>query len=77
MELVRTLGIKREEVSEVFHHAVYDGVYATAEERVHGGGCLSLTKHLADWCGVNAHHFTGSWDMGHLLQLVYGEVFLV
>ena len=36
------------------------GVYATAAERAHGGGCLSLLNHLADWCGVDAEVFTGS-----------------
>ena len=43
MELVRTLGITQEKVSDIFHHSVYDGVYATAEERAHAGGCLSYT----------------------------------
>lgn len=56
---------------------MYCRVYATAEEQVHGGGCLSLTRHMADWCDVDEYHFTRSWDMGHLLQLVYGNVFLV
>ena len=37
MELVRTLGITREQVSNIFHHFVYDGVYTTAEEKEHGG----------------------------------------
>ena len=64
MELMRTLGIKRHQVGEIFHHAVYDGVYATPEERAHGGGCLSLTDHLADWCDVDSDH----WKLGHGTQ---------
>ena len=37
---------------------------------------MSLNRHVADWCGTDNYHFTGNWDMGHLLQLVYGDVFL-
>ena len=30
--------------------------------------------HFADWCGVPREHFTGHWDVGHRLQLVYTDV---
>ena len=58
MELVQSLGIRREDVANIFHHAVYDGVYATAEERAHGRGCISLTRHMAEWCDVDEDYFT-------------------
>ena len=76
LDLVASLGIKREQIGEIFHHTIYDGVYANAEERVRGGGCLSLNKHFAEWCGLPQDSFTGNWDMGHKLQLVYGDVLL-
>ena len=71
-----SLGITRDQVGKVFHHSVYDGVYASPEERVKGGGCLSLNKHFADWCDIPSDSFSGNWDMGHKLQLVYGDVLL-
>ena len=52
------------------------GYNASAEERAHGGGCLSLLRHFADWCGSEQTQFTGLWDMGHKLQLVYGDALL-
>lgn len=36
IELVRSLGITRKDVANIFHHAIYDGVYATPDERAHG-----------------------------------------
>ena len=70
LHLVASLGIKREQIGEIFHHTIYDGVYGSAEERVRGGGCLSPNKHFAEWCGLPQDSFTGNWDMGHKLQLV-------
>ena len=76
LELMRSLGITRARVGQVFHHSVYDGVYSSADERAHGGGCLSMNNHFAQWCGYDETEMTGNWDMGHKLQLVYGDVFL-
>ena len=39
-ELMRTLGLTRNEVANKFVHSCYDGVYASKDERVRGGGCL-------------------------------------
>jgi hypothetical protein len=36
---------------------------------------LSLKKHFARWCGQDEDKFSGSWDLGHLLQLVYGDMY--
>ena len=76
MDLMTSLGLSRQEIGEVFNHAVFDGVYVSSVERVRGGGCLSLMHHFAEWCGLSQEDFTGHWDMGHLLQLVYGEAIL-
>ena len=76
MDLMSTLGLSRQQIGEVFNHAVYDGVYAPSSERVRGGGSLSLMHHFAEWCGLSEDDFTGHWDMGHLMQLVYGESLL-
>ena len=54
-----SLRLTGKEVSEIFHHAVYDGVYATPEERWQGGS-LSLPKHFADWCGIGEDNITGN-----------------
>lgn len=74
-DLMTSLGLTREEVGTIFVHAVYDGVYATKEERTKGGGGLSLKNHFAKWCGQDEGKFSGSWDLGHLLQLVYGDAY--
>ena len=46
-ELMHSLGITRAGIGQVFHHSVYDGVYASPEERADGGGCLSMNAHFA------------------------------
>ena len=76
IDLMASLGSSKREIGEKFHHSVYDGVYATPEERVAGGGCLSLNRHLEAWCNVESNSITGHWDMGHKLQLVYGDALL-
>ena len=37
IDLMDSLGITQREMGERFHHPVYDGAYATPEERVAGG----------------------------------------
>ena len=37
-----------------------------------GGGSLSLMHHFANWCELPKHLFSGHWDVGHKLQLIYG-----
>ena len=31
-------------------------------------------KHFAAWCGQEEGNFSGSWDLGHQLQIAYGNV---
>jgi hypothetical protein len=51
--LSETLGLSLTELGLKLVHFVYDGVYATKEQRVSGGGCLSLIKHVATLLGLN------------------------
>ena len=46
-ELMATLGISRARLAIILLHFAYDGVYATKEERVGGGGSLNLVKFVA------------------------------
>ena len=32
-----------------------------------------VKRKFAEWCGLDDQQFSGSWDLGHLLQLVYGD----
>jgi hypothetical protein len=47
----------------------YDGVYATTEQRVAGGGCLSLTTMVAEELGLEEGSLTGTWDLAHNQQV--------
>ena len=31
-------------------------------------------EHFTEWCGLPKESFTGHWDMGHKLQLVFADV---
>ena len=68
-----TLGLSKAAVASKCHHFVYDGVYATEEERLTGGG-LKLIDHFARRLGLQAGDISGNWDMAHLLQLAYGDI---
>ena len=35
---------------------------------------FSLMKHFAAWCGQEVENFSGNWDLGHQLQIAYGNV---
>ena len=72
-ELMRTLNLSKEEVASKYIHMVYDGVYATNEERVKGGGSLDLKRHFAEWCNQDQENISSSWDLGHIMQLIYSD----
>ena len=65
------------QISQKFRHGTYDGVYASSEDRVAGGGSLSLMDHFANWCGTSKDFFTSHWDVARGLQLVYADVLKV
>ena len=39
---------------------VYDGVYASKEERIRGGGCLDIRKHVSDLLKLEENELTGN-----------------
>ena len=41
-----------------------------------GGGGLALVDHLAEFLGRQPGDISGNWDMGHKMQLAFGDVFL-
>ena len=57
--LIETLGVTRTRLAVLLVHFVYDGVYATKEERVSGGGCLELKIKVAEKLGLENASITG------------------
>ena len=49
----------------------YDGVYATPEQRVGGGGCLDLPGAVAAELGLEDNSISGTWDFAHNLQIIW------
>ena len=47
-----TLGCTRTELADKLRHFIYDDVYASLEERVSGGGCLSLIDTVTRGAGI-------------------------
>ena len=41
-------------------HVVYDGVYASKEERIRGGGCLDIRKHVSELLKLGDNELTGN-----------------
>ena len=58
--LTETLGVTETKLAKIFKHLVYDGVYASQEERIRGGGCLDIKKHVSDLLGLNNFELTGN-----------------
>ena len=58
--LCETLGFSKSKLSRILKHFIYDGVYADKEERVEGGGCLELKKHVAEALGLDDDSITGN-----------------
>ena len=58
--LNETLGLTNTKLARILKHFVYDGVYASNEERIKGGGCLDIKKHVAEVLGLNAGEITGN-----------------
>ena len=61
-----TLGSTRAELADKLRYFIYDDVYASPEERVSGGGCLSLRDTVTEALGLGKG---GVWDMSHNLQV--------
>jgi hypothetical protein len=69
--LKRTLGITTARLRRILKHLVYDGVYATKEQRTGGGGSLNLIHFVARVLGMPEGSITGTWDVSHFLQVRY------
>ena len=67
--LCLTLGFTRTQLADKLRHFCYDGVYASPEERVSGGGCLSLVDTVTEALGLSKGDISGVWDMSHNLQV--------
>ena len=57
--LCQTLGLSHEDLKTKLEHIAYDGVYEVPENRIRGGGGLSLIKHVADFLGLGPDIITG------------------
>ena len=73
--LMETLGLSLASLRQRIHHFVYDGVYGSPDERLYGGGGLSLSNNFAEVLGLEPGDISGNHDMSHNLQLVYSDVF--
>ena len=58
--LTETLGITQSKLASILKHLVYDGVYASPQERVRGGGSLDLRKHVSQLLGLDENALTGN-----------------
>ena len=58
--LTETLGITETKLASIFTHLVYDGVYASKEDRISGGGCLELKKYVSEILGLGDNELTGN-----------------
>lgn len=71
--LIETTGLSKDQLATKCVHFAYDGVYATKEERVSGGGSLSLVNHVAEELNLEPGDITGQWDIAHNLQLIWAD----
>ena len=55
-------------------HLTYDGVFAETEERVRGGGSLSLRTHMCEELGLEPGSISGDWDAAHNMQLTWADL---
>ena len=72
--LLETLGVSRSKLALMLVHFVYDGVYASKDERVNGGGCLDLKNKVASKLGLEPGSITGDWDSAHNMKLVWADI---
>ena len=69
--LLLTLGVSKTRLANLLRHFAYDGVYATDEERVGGGGSLNLIYYVALELDLDEGDVTGTWDVAHQLQIIW------
>ena len=49
----------------------FDGVYASKQQRLGGGGCLELVAAMDAELGLEEGSLTGTWDYAHILQIIW------
>ena len=69
--LMETLGVSKSRLSLILRHMPYDGVYATTAQRTGGGGSLNLIRWMEMFLGVEDGSITETWDVSHLMQIVF------
>jgi hypothetical protein len=69
--LMETLGMTRTRLANTVRHFAYDGVYATFEQRVDGGGSLNLVNYIAEELDLDVGDITGTWDVSHQMQIIW------
>ena len=70
-DLCENLGVTKTRLAVILLHFAYDGVYATTQQRVDGGGSLNLIHHVASELGLEEGDISGAWDTAHEIQLVW------
>ena len=71
--LCSSLGLSEEELGRKVCHMIYDGVYASPEERLNKSG-LSLRQHFEEFLKLPPGSITGQHDLSHNLQLCYHQI---
>ena len=69
-----TTGWSKPQLANRLIHLTYDGVFAETEERVRGGGSLSLRTHVCEELGLEAGSISGDWDAAHNMQLTWADL---
>ena len=69
-----TTGWSRPQLADRLVHITYDGVFAETDERVRGGGSLSLRSHVCTELGLEAGSISGDWDAAHNMQLTWADL---
>ena len=72
--LMDTTGWSKPRLANRLVHMTYDGVFAELEERVRGGGSLSLRTHMCSELRLERGSITGDWDAAHNMQLTWADL---
>ena len=72
--LRESTGWSRPQLAQKLVHMTYDGVFAETNERVRGGGFLSLRSHMCAELGLEQGSISGDWDAAHNMQLTWSDL---
>ena len=71
---METTGWSKSKLANRLVHLTYDGVFAEQDERVRGGGSLSLRSHVCSELGLISGSISGDWDAAHNMQLTWADL---